>query len=100
MSTGSVIAQAEEQLRDGLESAAARVPGQLGRASLTAVALAYGGAFLVLPLVVVFAMAFSKGFEAFLTAIQDPDAVAAIKLTLTIAAIAVPLNLVFGVCAA
>jgi sulfate transport system permease protein len=100
MSTGSVIAQAEEQLRDGLESAAARVPGQLGRASLLAVALAYVGAFLVLPLVVVFVMAFSKGFEAFLAAIQEPDAVAAIKLTLTIAAIAVPLNLVFGVCAA
>jgi len=100
MSTGSVIAHAEEQLRDGLESAAARVPGQLGRAGLLAVALAYVGAFLVLPLVVVFAMAFSKGFEAFLVAVQDPDALAAIKLTLTIAVIAVPLNLVFGVCAA
>ena len=100
MSGGSVIAQAEEQLRDGLESAAARVPGQLGRASLIGVALLYLGAFLVLPLLVVFAMAFSQGIGAFLAAIQDPDAIAAIELTLTVAAIAVPLNLVFGLCAA
>ena len=100
MSGGSVIAQAEEQLRDGLESAAARVPEQLGRAGLIAVALAYVGAFLVLPLLIVFAMAFSEGFAAFLAAIQDPDAIAAIELTLTVAAVAVPLNLVFGVCAA
>ncbi|MCC6170592.1 MAG: sulfate ABC transporter permease subunit CysW, partial [Gammaproteobacteria bacterium] len=100
MSGGSVIARAEEQLRDGLESAAARVPEQLGRAGLVAVALAYVGAFLLLPLLIVFAMAFSEGFAAFLAAIQDPDAVAAIRLTLTVAAVAVPLNLVFGVCAA
>jgi len=100
MAGGSVIAQAEEQLRDGLESAAARVPGQLGRASLIGVALAYVGAFLVLPLLVVFVAALSKGAAAFLEAIQDPDAVSAILLTLTIAAVAVPLNLVFGVTAA
>jgi sulfate transport system permease protein len=97
---GSVMAQAKEQLRDGLESAAARVPGQLGRAGLRVVALTYVGAFLVLPLVVVFVMALSKGAGAFLEAVQDPDADAAILLTLTIAAVAVPLNLVFGVTAA
>ena len=100
MAGGSVIAQAEEQLRDGLESAAARAPRQLGRGALVGVALAYLAAFLVLPLLVVFATAFSEGVSAFLSAVRDPDAIAAIELTLTVAAIAVPLNLVFGVCAA
>jgi len=100
MAAGSVIAKAEEPLRDGLESAAARVPGQLGRAALIGVALAYVGAFLVLPLLVVFSGALSKGVAAFLEAIQNPDAVLAILLTLKIAAVAVPLNLVFGVTAA
>jgi sulfate transport system permease protein len=51
------------------------------------------------PLVAVFVEAFKKGWEAYLAAIIDPDAISAIKLTLITAAIAVPLNLVFGVAA-
>jgi sulfate transport system permease protein len=53
-----------------------------------------------LPLVTVILAAFSKGAAAFLAAFKDPDAVAAIRLTLLTAAIAVPLNLVFGLAAA
>ena len=56
--------------------------------------------FLFIPLISVFYEAFKKGADVYLAAITDPDAVAAIKLTLTIAAIAVPLNLLFGVAAA
>jgi sulfate transport system permease protein len=56
--------------------------------------------FLFLPLVTVFTEALKKGFTFYLTAIQEPDALSAIKLTLIVAAIAVPLNLVFGVAAA
>lgn len=56
--------------------------------------------FLVLPLVTVFAAAFESGIDAYLGAVTEPDAVAAIRLTLTVAAIAVPLNLVFGIAAA
>lgn len=55
---------------------------------------------LVLPLVSVFAEALRKGLGAAMEAIQNPDAMAAIKLTLLTAAVAVPFNAVFGVCAA
>ncbi|MDR6104506.1 sulfate transport system permease protein [Agrobacterium larrymoorei] len=56
--------------------------------------------FLVLPLVAVFVEAFRKGVESFLEAIVEPDALASIRLTLLVAAISVPLNLIFGVAAA
>ncbi|MES2606552.1 MAG: sulfate ABC transporter permease subunit CysW [Pseudomonadota bacterium] len=56
--------------------------------------------FLLLPLAAVFAEAMSKGLGAFLDAFKEPDAWSAIRLTLITAAIAVPLNLVFGVAAA
>jgi len=55
---------------------------------------------LLLPLVLVFAEALRGGLAAFLAAISDPDALAAIRLTFTVTAIVVPLNLVFGVAAA
>jgi sulfate transport system permease protein len=55
---------------------------------------------LILPLVAVFAEALRKGFEAAAAAITDSDAIAAIKLTLLTAAIAVPFNALFGICAA
>jgi sulfate transport system permease protein len=67
---------------------------------LGGIALAYIAVFLLLPLLAVFYQALSKGFEFYLQAIQEPDAVSAITLTLTAAAISVPLNLVFGVAAA
>ena len=54
----------------------------------------------LLPLLVVFHDAFAKGIGKYLDAIRDPDAISAIKLTLLVAAIAVPLNAVFGVAAA
>jgi hypothetical protein len=56
--------------------------------------------FLLMPLVTVFFEAFRKGWETYLTALVEATAVAAIKLTLLIAFISVPLNLVFGVAAA
>ncbi len=69
------------------------------RIALIVVALAFLTLFLFVPLVAVFAEAFKKGWQAYLAAITDPDAVSAIKLTLIAAVIAVPLNLVFGIAA-
>jgi len=74
--------------------------GGLGRWALIATALAFLGCFLMAPLVAVFVEAFARGWSAYLRALQEPDALAAIRLTLLVAAIAVPLNLVFGVAAA
>ena len=81
-------------------SAAAVGESRLVRWSLTAAALAFLGAFLVLPLVSVFAEALAKGVAAYGRALVTPEALAAIRLTLVAAGIAVPLNLVFGVAAA
>lgn len=67
---------------------------------LTGVALSFIALFLVLPLAAVFTEALRKGFGAYLEGLNEPDAWAAIKLTLITAVIAVPLNLVFGVAAA
>jgi len=69
------------------------------RVFLTLTALVFLGLFLVMPLVAVFVEALRSGIGAYLASFQDPDAVAAIRLTLTVAAIAVPLNLVFGIAA-
>ncbi len=62
-------------------------------------ALAFLGLFLLLPLLAVFSEALRHGLGAFLAAVKNPDAVAAIRLTLLVAAISVPLNVVFGVAA-
>jgi sulfate transport system permease protein len=70
------------------------------RLALIAVAFLFLAAFLVLPLVSVFFEAFRKGADAFWEAIVEPDALSAIRLTLLVAAISVPLNLIFGVAAA
>jgi sulfate transport system permease protein len=70
------------------------------RRLLIGIALAFMALFLVLPLVAVFVEAFRAGLSTYLTAFDDPDARAAIRLTLLVAVIAVPLNLVFGVAAA
>ncbi len=66
---------------------------------LVCLSLVFLGFFLFLPLVVVFVEAFRKGGEAYYEALAEPDAWAAIRLTLTVAAIAVPLNLIFGLAA-
>ncbi len=70
------------------------------RWALTAAALLFLGLFLLLPLVTVFFEAFRKGAGVYLAALQEPAALAAVRLTLLAAGIAVPLNLVFGVAAA
>jgi len=67
---------------------------------LVLAAIAYVGLILVLPLASVFTEAFRHGLAAFKAAISEPDARAAIKLTLTVAAISVPINMVCGVAAA
>ncbi|WP_374308692.1 sulfate ABC transporter permease subunit CysW [Methylocella sp.] len=69
-------------------------------AVLIAVAVAFLGLFLILPLGVVFAEAFRNGAKAYLAALANPDALAAMRLTLIAAAIAVPANVVFGLAAA
>lgn len=56
--------------------------------------------FLLLPLAAVMTEALRKGMDAYLSAIADPDAWEAVKLTLITAAVVVPINVVFGVCAA
>ena len=66
---------------------------------LIAVALAYLGVFLVVPVIAVFAKALEKGMAAYWAVISDPMVLAAIRLTLITAAIAVPLNTLFGLAA-
>ena len=67
---------------------------------LIALALAFLSVFLFVPLAAVFTEALRKGFGAYIGAVTEPDALAAIRLTLIAAAVAVPLNLIFGVAAA
>jgi sulfate transport system permease protein len=70
------------------------------RAAVLTLVIGFIAVFLAAPLVMVFAGAFSKGFAPFLRILGDPDTRSAIGLTLLVAAIAVPFNAVFGVCAA
>jgi sulfate transport system permease protein len=67
---------------------------------LLGLALTFLGFFLFIPLALVFAQALAKGFDAYLAAIREPVALAAVRLTLLTAAIAVPVNLLFGLAAA
>jgi sulfate transport system permease protein len=71
----------------------------LTRFALTGFVVLFLAVFLVLPLLAVFAEALRKGWSSYAESFQDPEALAAIWLTLTVAAIAVPLNLVFGIAA-
>ena len=96
MSTISAIAlPARTQVRNLSEREPAWV-----RWTLTAGALAFLGGFLFMPLAVVFVQAFSKGVGTYWAALSDPNALAAIKLSLLVAGISVPLNMVFGIAAA
>jgi sulfate transport system permease protein len=70
------------------------------RLALIAATIFYVGLFLVLPLATVFTEALAKGVTFALNALSEPDALSAIRLTLIVAAIAVPLNVIFGVSAA
>jgi sulfate transport system permease protein len=69
------------------------------RIVLILVAVIFLTLFLLLPMFAVFSEAFRAGFGGFWTAVSEPDAVAAMKLTLLVAAIAVPANLIFGIAA-
>jgi sulfate transport system permease protein len=71
----------------------------LTRAVLIAIAVVFLVSFLVLPLAIVFFEAFREGVGAFFAGITEKDAIAAIRLTLLVAAIAVPANLIFGLAA-
>jgi sulfate transport system permease protein len=73
---------------------------RLVRWLLLGIALAFLAFFLFIPLALVFAKALADGFGAYFAAIRDPVALAAVRLTLTAAAIAVPVNLLFGLAAA
>lgn len=68
--------------------------------ALITIALVFSLVFLLLPLVNVFAQAFAKGLQTYWTSLSEPDSWAAIRLTLVVASVAVPLNVVFGVAAA
>jgi len=91
-----------DALSPGISSArnSAVTEGRLVRTIAIAVAILFLLLFLLLPLVTVFAEALSRGLAAYFAAFDEPDAQSALRLTLTVAAIAVPCNLVFGVCAA
>ena len=67
---------------------------------LITIALVFSVLFLLLPLLNVFAQAFGKGLQGYWNALTEPDSVSAIKLTLLVAGITVPLNVVFGLAAA
>src|SRR5687768_13896472 len=83
-----------------LATATATNESGVARWVLIGAALAYLFIFLGLPLYVVFQEAFKKGLGAYFTALREPELLYALRLTLTVAAIAVPLNVVFGVAAA
>src|SRR5215468_6162720 len=70
------------------------------KAALTLAAVGFIGLFLVVPLAAVFVEALDKGWTAYVAALREPMALSALRLTLLTAAVAVPLNLVFGLAAA
>jgi sulfate transport system permease protein len=90
-----IAASREQHGRDAVRTEPASI-----RWLLTAFALAILAIFIVLPLVLVFAQAFSRGWAFYLRSLGDPDALSAVRLTLFAAAVSVALNLVFGLIAA
>jgi sulfate/thiosulfate transport system permease protein len=95
MSSAMLAAEAPAPARRGALDEAPWV-----RRLLLGIALFYLVLFLLLPLIVVFTEAFARGVGAYLASLQERDARSAIRLTLTVAAIAVPLNMAFGILAA
>ena len=83
-----------------MRTSTATKPRTLSAWVIIGLAMAWLGLVILLPLASVFVEAFRKGVAVYLETFKDPDALAAIKLTLTVAAIAVPLNAIFGVVAA
>ena len=100
----SVATRSPGRVSDGAQTATSRQdlrtePGPV-RFVIITLAITFLTVFVVLPLVVVFAQAFSKGVSAYFSALAEPEALSAIRLTLLVAAISVSLNLVFGAAAA
>jgi len=95
-------------MSDTLQSKYTRAPGRrrdltepvVVRWLLTGIAVLFLGLFLILPLAAVFAQALEKGLAVYVASLHETDALAAIRLTLLVVAISVPLNLIFGLAAA
>ncbi|MBG9456293.1 sulfate ABC transporter permease [Lysinibacillus sphaericus] len=100
MEQSTFIQQVAPEKNNAATKSAALQEPRFVRYTLTFIALAFLAFFIVLPLVSIFFTAFQKGVDVYVAAITHPDALAAIKLTLTVVAIAVPLNAIFGVMAA
>jgi len=100
MEQSTFIQQVAPEKNNAVSTSAALQEPRFVRYSLTFIALAFLAFFIVLPLVSIFFTAFQKGVDVYVAAITHPDALAAIKLTLTVVAIAIPLNAIFGVMAA
>jgi sulfate transport system permease protein len=83
-----------------MRTISAKAPKSIGAIALLLIAIAWIGLIILAPLVTVFTEALSKGLGTALTAIRDPDAQSALRMTLMVAAIAVPLNAIFGLAAA
>jgi sulfate transport system permease protein len=95
----TTMASSLQRLKARRNTARATGESRLAQTLLIVAALAFLGFFVVLPLIAVFSEALEQGLGMFMEAVKHPDALAAIKLTLLIAAISVPLNMVFGVAA-
>jgi sulfate transport system permease protein len=76
------------------------IASNLIRWTFVSLSLLFLAALLFAPLATVFAMALEKGVQAYLRAFADPDTLSAIRLTLTTAAVVVPINTIFGLAAA
>jgi sulfate/thiosulfate transport system permease protein len=97
---GTITLNARRRSAANAVSQGATLESPWVRWTLTGVAILFLGLFLFMPLAIVFVSAFGKGIAAYFASFREPDALAAIRLTLIAAGIAVPLNLVFGVAAA
>jgi sulfate transport system permease protein len=96
----AVLSSADVPARSVAAPRSATTEATWVRWTLISLALGFMTLFLFVPLATVFVEALKKGWDVYLAAITEPDALAAIQLTLLAAAISVPLNLVFGVAAA
>lgn len=87
-------------LSDRLQSRDATRESPLVRYIILTISLIFFASCLLLPLILVFVEAFKQGVQVYVHALIDPDTLAAVKLTLLTAAIAVPVNVIFGIAAA
>ena len=83
-----------------MRTISAKAPKSIGAIALLLIAVGWIALIILAPLVAVFTEALSKGLETALSAIRDPDAQSALRMTLLVAAVAVPLNAIFGLAAA